>query len=141
MDRSTFKSLMADAGHHGTLLVPKHDPNHLGSCLYDSYRTVLTPEMSGSLDTFLASEDYDADHYSDGNYPGGAGYIVLKPKPACGIAVIGLGVPPKSATTSGSADVLVVVSGSQSGWHVYAESTLNVTKQMKSARLALSGSF
>lgn len=35
----------------GSLLTPKHDPN--GKIVYDKYRTVLTPEFSSSLHSFI----------------------------------------------------------------------------------------
>ncbi|MDQ3034268.1 MAG: hypothetical protein M3Y87_17810 [Myxococcota bacterium] len=54
MDRSTFTGSLP--ANDGTLLTPKHDPN---GPMLATYRSVLTPEMSSSLEAFIASGRYE----------------------------------------------------------------------------------
>ncbi len=128
------------AATSGSLLTPKHDPNGV-SVPVKSYRSVLTVEMSASLEAFVLSGEYTITHYEDTKYPGGAGYFEVAPAPASGFSVVGSGIPSGSIEPSGSLDRLVFVSGSNLGWHVHAESASDVAKMVAAGRLRLSGSL
>lgn len=115
----------SDAATSGSLLTAKHDPNGVVAPA-TSYRSVLTCPMSASLETFVQSGQYTIKQYDDQQYPKGAGYFEVVPDPPSGFNVVGSGVPSGSMAPSGSLDRLVFVSGSNQGWHVYAESASDI---------------
>ena len=110
----------------GSFLAPKHDAASL-SITFAKFRTVLTPEASSSLVSFIKSGSYSIRQYMDNNYKSGAGIFEIIPSGASPFKVAGSGVQSGSLTPSGSYDRLVVVSGSQQGWHVYAEDSSRIT--------------
>jgi hypothetical protein len=140
MERHELVKSWLEAAASGTLLTRKHDPNGLAGPV-GSYRTVLTPQMSASLDAFIKAGEYDIQQYSDAKYPSGAGFFEVVPRLASGFSVVGSGIASGSAQPSGSLDRLVFVSGSHQGWHVYAESAPDVAAKVTSGRLHLSGSL
>ena len=97
--------------------------------------------MSASLESFISSGDYDIKRYDDARYPNGAGFFEVTPRQTSGVNVVGSGLPSGSMQPTGSLDRLVVVSGSNQGWHVYAESAADVSGMVSSGRLTLSGSL
>ena len=50
--RAELEAEWSSAATSGTLLTAKHDPNGLGTA-WASYRTVLTPQVSASLEAFV----------------------------------------------------------------------------------------
>lgn len=141
MDRATLTGSLFAAAEAGTLLTQKHDPN--GPPTFDSYRSVLTHDMSASLDSFLHRGQYAVDRYEDRDYPNGLGLFVLRPQPASGFSVVGSGVPSGTLPSASgeSHDVLLLVSGSSQGWHVFSTSSAGVSSMVASGRLARSGSL
>lgn len=130
----------SEAAVSGTLQTAKHDPNGNwnGSA---SYRTVLTQEVSASLEGLVTSGQYSITRYTDRNHAGGAGYFEVVLDPSCGFDVVGSGIPSDSSARSGELDRLVFVSGSKQGWHVFAESEAGVKQLITNGRLQLSGSL
>jgi len=125
-----------NAASSGSLLSPKHDPNNL-AITWSSYRSILTQQMSGSLQTFIHSGNYTINQYSDVNYPTAAGLFELIPEPSSGFSVVGSGIASGSMTPSDSLDILILVSGNIQGWHIYAESSSVLSGSVSSGRLTL----
>lgn len=121
----------------GTFLTPKHDPNNL-STTYDSYRTVLRPEMSASLDTFIRSRNFSINVYQDKRYNNLYYEIVSTDSSYSQLAN---GVPSGSIQTGSFCDRLVVVSGSQQGWHIMGEDSSNINQEIQNGRFVLSASL
>ncbi len=140
MDRKTLTGSWVGAAQSGSLLTAKHDPNNL-SITFDSYRTVLDHAVSASLESFIVSGAYNITKYEDARHPNGAGYFEVTPKPGSGFTVFGSAVLSGTITPTGSLDRLVFVSGSNQGWHVYAESSTQISSSVASGRLTLSGSI
>jgi hypothetical protein len=140
MERDDLVKSWLTAAASGTLLTQKHDPNGVTGPV-GSYRTVLTPQMSASLDSFIKGGEYEIRRYSDADYPHGAGFFEVIPKPVSGFSVVGSGIASGSVQPGGSLDRLVFVSGSQQGWHVYADSAPDVAAKINAGRLHLSGSL
>jgi hypothetical protein len=140
MDRNALTGSWVEAAQSGSLLTAKHDPNNL-SITFASYRTVLDHAVSASLESFISSGAYDITKYEDARYPNGAGYFEVTPKQGSGFTVVGSAVPSGSVTPTGSLDRLVFVSGSNLGWHVYAENSAQISSSVASGRLTLSGSI
>jgi hypothetical protein len=138
--RAQLESEWSNAATSGTLLTTKHDPNGIDTPLA-SYRTVLTPQLSASLEAFVKSGQYSINHYKDQRYPSGPGLFEVIPNSSAGFSVVGSGVPSGSLHPSGSLDRLVFVSGSNQGWHVYADSTQEIATKVASGRLQMSRSL
>jgi len=138
--RAELEAEWSSAATSGTLLTAKHDPNGLGTA-WASYRTVLTPQVSASLEAFVKSGQYSVNHYLDQRYPSGPGLFEVVPSPTAGFSVVGSGVPSGSLHPTGSLDRLIFVSGSNQGWHVYADSSQEIATKVTSGRLQMSGSL
>lgn len=139
MDRSTIINEWKDAAKSGSLLTIKHDPNY--NIMWSDYRSVLTPNMSASLQTFIESEDYIINHYTDAKYPNGAGYFEVIPNINPSYSVTGLGIPSGSVTPRDIHDRLVLVSGSFQGWHIYSEDQNSISSSVSSGRLNMICTF
>ena len=140
MKREDFTSQWINAAESGTLLTAKHDPNNL-HITWEKYRSVLNHVMSGNLLEFLQSDNYAINRYQDTKYPNGSGYFELIPSPSSGFSVVGSGVSSGSITPSGSLDRLIIVSGTEQGWHVYSESSEIISGSNVSGRLTLLQTF
>ena len=136
MERTALILQWKKDAESGSLLTPKHDPN---SHTFDwvPYRSVLTQHMSGSLKEFIYSGDYSIKLYSDSLYPNGAGYFEVIPNPSSGSSLVGFQLPSGSITPTANYDRLIFVSGSLQGWHVYAESSQQISSSLASGRLTL----
>lgn len=140
MNRSELTGSWIEAARSGSLLTPKHDPNNL-SISFGSYRTILSAQMSASLEAFIGSGEYDITRYADSRYPTGAGLFEVAPRSGSGFSIVGSGMQSGSLTPTGTLDRLVFVSGSKQGWHVYAESSGQLSSSVSSGRLTRSGSL
>jgi len=116
----------------GTFLTPKHDPN--GGVVYARFRTVLSQEVSGSLDTMIRNGEFEADEYEDSNK---RPYYTVTPYQA--YSSLGSHIPSGSLAVTGSYDTLVVVSGSMQGWHVFAEDARTISTRRTSGDLRYIG--
>jgi hypothetical protein len=126
--RDKLKAEWKQARDAGTFLTPKHDPN--GPPTWHFYRTVLTHEVSASLDEFLDGDKYDLEVYENARRP----YIVITPHSGA-FSVTASGILSGSLTASHDCDRLVVVSGSASGWHTFGESTKVIEDRQLSGSL------
>lgn len=140
MNRDDFIEGCLDAADSGSLLTAKHDPNKL-HITWDKTRSVLTPHVSASLEAFISSGDYELKLYDDASHPKGAGYFEITPGANSVFADVGAMVPSGSVNPTGSLDRLVVVSGSYQGWHIFAESSQEVSGSIASGRLTLKGTL
>jgi hypothetical protein len=120
MNKNKLIESLIKASKDGTLLTPRHAPNNL-STTYPNYRTVLTHDLADNLDTFIASSDYVAREYRNNSYLDSPIYIEIEPSHASGFSVTASGVAPNSPLTSHAVNRLVVVSGTNQGWHVFGE--------------------
>lgn len=120
MTKEELIKALKKASADGTLVTPKHDPENL-STTYPFYRTVLTHDLANNLDTFIESGDYIAREYRNNSYPTSPIYIEIEPSQGSGFSVTASGVAPNSPMTSHAVDRLVVVSGTNQGWHVFGE--------------------
>lgn len=120
MNKNELITTLLDASKNGSLLTPKHDPNNL-STTYPNYRTVLSHELADNLDGFISSGGFEAKEYQNNAYPDSPIYIVITPSHESGFSVTASGVAPNSPFTSYAVDKLVVVSGTNQGWHVFGE--------------------
>lgn len=120
MNKNDLIDSLIKASKEGTLLIPRHDPNHL-STTYPSYRTVLSHDLADNLDVFFASGVFTAREYRNNSYPHSPIYIEIAPSPESGFSVTASGVLPNSPLASHAVDRLVVVSGTNQGWHVFGE--------------------
>ncbi|MBK7537567.1 MAG: hypothetical protein IPI49_19785 [Myxococcales bacterium] len=133
IDRAELTKEWSKAAQSGSLLTNKHDPN--GYVTRCAYRTVLTQEMSSSLERFVKSGAYSINYYRDKDYPNGPGYFEVVPASGSGFSVVGSGILSGSLEPSAMLDRLIFVSGSQQGWHVYAESANQVAAMVQRGRL------
>lgn len=115
IDRKQLANDLLIAAATGSLVTPKHDPAS-GLTAWPSYRTILTPAASSSLDGMLRNGDFTAEQYQDPRHPNPC--YVLRPH-SSHISPTALGIPSGSVTPSGSCDRFLVASGSQSGWKIY----------------------
>ena len=131
MTKDELINTLKQASIDGTLLTPRHDPNNL-STTYSDYRTVLTPVLADNLVNFIESRDYTAREYRNNSFPNSPIYIEIEPSPASGFSVTGSGIPPYSLLASHAIDRLVVVSGTEQGWHIFGEDS-SIIKAKKCA--------
>jgi hypothetical protein len=125
MTRMNLLTEWAAALTAGKFLTPKHDPNNPNPYAMD--RSVLTHEMSASLESLFATNDFDIAHYSNSRFPMTPDYYVITPHSSSAFDTVAQFVPSGSIVPTGSCDRLVVVSGSKAGPHVHGElqSTIN----------------
>jgi len=121
----------------GTFLTPKHDPSSLNTT-YNKFRSVLSEPMSASLYTFIKSRDYEINVYNDNRYHNDYYEIISNSQE---FTIIGGGVPSQSFYTSSVMDRLSIVSGSNNGWHCFAENSSNIQLMTGSNDLIYSGSL
>lgn len=129
-----FSQAMLVAYYNGTLLTPKHDPNTI-TTPYDKFRSVVSHEVSSSMETLLVTEQFDVIRYEDKDHLTGAGYYEVIIYPSMGITASGFGVPSGSITYSGVLDRLAFFSGSNQGWHVISETSSNIQNDIATGRL------
>ncbi len=128
------------AANSGTLLTTKHDPNAAAPANV-SFRSVVTQEVSGSLKAFVAANHFAVNHYEDSRYRSGAGFFEVIPDASSGLDVGNLGILSGSTAPRIVADRLVFVSGSNAGWHVYAENQSTIAAFQANGRLKLIGAL
>jgi len=116
---------------NGTFLTPKHDPNNLFTT-YASYRTVLTPQMSSSLETFIRSRNFDINVYQDSKHKNYYCEIISTDPSYHQVAN---GVPSGSNQTGSLVDKLVIYSGSNQGWHIIGEDSAKINQKVKNGTL------
>lgn len=137
MDKNEIINQWTASIENGTFLAEKHDPNYL-STTHTTYKTVLTPEMSSSLETFIKSGNYSIDVYKDNNFTS-PHYVIQSSDPV--YKRIGNEVLAGSMQTGSSCDKLVIVSGSNQGWHIFPKDSSKFQQEIQSGRFVFSSSL
>jgi hypothetical protein len=140
MNKSDLISQWGQAAESGSLLTAKHDPGNL-TITWPKFRSVLSYELSASLETFIKSGEYSVNHYHDSRYPKGSGFFEVTPNPGSTFSIPGSGVESGSITPTQALDRLILVYGQNQGWHSYAETSSFISGGISSGRLTLSGSY
>lgn len=116
---------LVKAANDGTLMTPKHDPKYLGT-IFNSYRTVLSHELSKNLLEFLNSKNFTVIEYYNVKQPKSPKYIVITPLPNKGFDIPASGVTACSPIPTEALNCLIAVSGQTKGWHIFGENSMNV---------------
>ena len=140
MDRNQLITSWGQVAESGNLLISKHDPNDLGVVL-NKYRSVISYELSSSLEGFIKSGEYTINQYADTRYPGGSGYFEIIPNAGSTFSVPGSGVPAFSTTPTEALDRLIMVYGYKLGWHVHAETSSVIQNEIATGRFSLITSY
>jgi len=140
MDRKELIASWGQAAESGSLLIRKHDPNHL-AITYSTYRSVISHDLSSSLESFIKSGEYTINQYSDTKYAGGSGYFEIIPNAASTFSVPGSGVPAFSTTPNAPLDRLIMVHGYKLGWHVNAQTSSVIRNDIATGRFTLVSSY
>jgi hypothetical protein len=140
MDKDELINKWSTAAETGSLLTAKHDPNNL-NITWANYRSVLSYDLSASLEKFIKSGEYSINHYGDTRYPKGSGYFEVIPNTGSTFSIPGSGVPAGSVTPTEAFDRLVIVHGKDLGWHAYSETSSYISASVTSGRLTLSASW
>jgi hypothetical protein len=122
----------------GSLLTAKHDPNSLGQG-YKAFRSVVTLELSSSLETFILSKNYSINEYYNkdhNNY-----YYTVKPNSSSDFKITGYEFLSGSLDIGSALDTLVLFSGSNQGWHVVAETSSIISQKISSGSLVFQGTI
>jgi hypothetical protein len=106
-----------------TFVTYKHHPT--GVATLHAARSVLTQDMVANLSGFFGSGQYSVAHYTNTAFPITPDYFVVVPKDNT-FSVPGSGILPASPQVLWPCDRLVIVSGQQQGWHIYAELSSNI---------------
>ncbi len=140
MDKQTFISGISGAMAGGKFLTPKHDPN--GPAIMGSYRTVLSLPVSASLDSLMQSGAYQINHYIDQSYPQSIGTFELILHDSGSFPYVGTELLPLTAIPSKQMDRLLVVSGSGgSGWHIFAEDSIEIQRKRNAGQYTLVATY
>jgi hypothetical protein len=122
--REQLVGYWSGAAAANTLLTPKHDPSGLLST-FQGFKSVLTPQLAANLEGFVGSGNYSIGHFQNVAYPNTPDYFVIESKTK-DFAVPGSGVYGASGLVLWPCDRLVIVSGANQGWHIYAELASNI---------------
>ena len=135
MSIDNFLNQWVTAIDNDSFLTPKHDPNN--TTIYRSFRTVLSPEMSGSLESLIKNKDsISTNHYHDEN---NKDYFVLATN---NFDVVGFAVASGSSPDQSTPfDKLAIFSGSSQGWHCCAETSSFIQQKIEEGKLTLTGSY
>jgi len=140
MNRSELIATWVKSADDDTLLTSKHDPNTL-YYFPEQTRSVVSYEVSSSLKEFIHSEDYEIEVYHDVKHPGEGGYFILKPGSTFRFKSLGHSIAVGSFSLHGSKDRLLIVSGSEQGWHIAAEDYENVKRREREKTLFMFDKF
>jgi hypothetical protein len=140
MDRQQLIGQWTQVAESGTLMSAKHDPNEL-SITWEKYRSVISFDLSSSLEGFIKSGEYAVNQYYDSLYPSGLGYYEVIPNAGSTFTVPGSGVPSGSVTPTHALDRLILIYGQKQGWHAYAETSSFISGAISSGRLSPVQSF
>jgi hypothetical protein len=122
----------AQEANNGRLLTPKHDPNGVFQQPVP-IRSVLSQELSASLEAMLASGQYEAHEYYNSRHSNY--YYEIKPDPSLNFAITGYLTISGSQSTGSALDRMVIVSGSSQGWHVFAETSSVIAQRQVTGEL------
>lgn len=137
-DKQSLIDSWETAIQDGTFVTDKHDPTKLGDC-QEGYRTVISYEMFPVLGSFIKSGAYNVDVYKNTNprFPG-LSCIITPNDPSI---ILASGVPARSSIPISTCDRFNIVSGLQSGWHIFGVTSSYVQEQVDNGGLVLVNSF
>lgn len=116
----------------------KHHPT--GVATLHSARSVLTQDMVDNLSGFFDSGRYSIAHFTNTLFPASPDYFVVVPKDTS-FSVPGSGILPASPQVLWPCDRLVIISGQQQGWHIYAELASNIKLACSMGTLSFNQTF
>jgi len=131
MDRETLVQYWQQCITSETFLTPKHDPCSVGEP-HSGYRSVTIQDPSG-ISQFLSGGDYRVHEYANVQHPQSPQYFVVEPNDPNTVA--GSGIPPLASGPTTALDRFVVVSGTKTGWHIYAESQATISQKASDGSL------
>ena len=139
MNRKEFIEQLKEALRNDQLVTPKHDPTNLGRITYSSYRSVLSYELAGKLEGFIASENFDVVEYRNLNPKHHREELLeIIPKESL-FSVPASGVGPDSLTATEALDRLVAVWNSVGTLHIFGESAQVIEAKCKSGQMVKKG--
>jgi len=121
-----------------TFVTYKHDPTGLASL--QKIRSVLTQPMVDNLSGFFGSGNNSIAYYTNTTQPATPDYFVVIPKDPS-FSVPGSGVYPASPQVLWPCDRLVVVSGANQSWHIYAELASNIKLAQQNGTLTFKQTY
>ena len=131
----TRPSLLADwqtAVTAGTFLTFKHDIASVGSGSL-RYRTVSMLSQP-ELQQFLNSGEFDLRVYENHQQPKSPLYIEIVPRDATFVA--GSGIQANSGVPTDTCNRFIAVSGTNQGWHLFAERDVEIERRQKTGDLS-----
>lgn len=134
MNLKDLKKELNEAVDNNTLLTGKHDPNNLSLIMKD-FRSVISHEVSSSLSAFIKSGNYTVHEYENQNPKHVPYYMKIIPGSGTTFNVAGSGITSYSTIPSSVLDTLIVVSGSNIGWHIFAENQSDINNKVVSGYL------
>lgn len=137
MDKEALQAMWLEALERETLLVPKHHPSGLGEP-WKTYRTILTVDMADNLHGFISSGDFKTTLYQNLDKPVSPDYFVVESMTQQ-FSIPASGVPKFSLAPDEPKDRLVFVSGFDSGWHCFGESSAIIEERALGGRLIFVG--
>jgi hypothetical protein len=137
--RDRLVGYWSGAAAANTLLTPKHHPTGL-STTYEGFKSVLTPDLAQNLEGFIGSGNYSIAHFQNTGFPSTPDYFVIGPKDGA-FTVPGSGVYGNSSLVLWPCDRLVVVSGFNQGWHIYAELSSNIKLAQENGTLIFNQAY
>lgn len=137
-NRTDLTKLWETATENGTFMTPKHDPNSDYDPTEANFRTLFTEPVSGSMTNLIGSSQYVIEAFDDygphGNWKKPKPFYVLTPFDQQTYQT--LGVPSGSAHyPNASYNKLVIASGSEAGWHGFAECDPKIQDYITANRL------
>ena len=129
-----FRNHLKKAASNQTLLIPKHDPENLGTS-YSSYRTVLSYDLVEKLNEFIDSGNYSVIEYENRRFHHSPFYFEITPNQDSGFNVTASGVTANSIFASTVVDKIIAVSGQTNGWHLFGESSYRIQSQINNGDL------
>ncbi len=130
-----LKNNLTQAATNGSLMTPKHDPNNLGTTVFNSCRTVLSYDLATNLNTFISSGKFTVSEYENKRLPNSPLYFEITPNPDSGFSVPASGVTANSVFASTAVDRLVAVSGQTQGWHLFGEDSSVIQRKLNNGDL------
>ncbi|MGE3632254.1 MAG: hypothetical protein AB7P00_20310 [Sandaracinaceae bacterium] len=112
-----------DAADEGTLILAKHDPNQPNA---SRFHTKISPEVSGSLATFLRSGDFEVHEYRKAGHANECWALVPTSGSFSGsLATAFTG----SLQLSGHYDCLLIASGTVTPPHIMGEKSATLSSE------------
>ena len=133
MNKDEYAATWAKLAKERKLLTSKHDPADLANP-QSRDRTVIAGELAPILTKFFTSMEFELTHYENPQYPATPDYFEIRPTNS-EFSVPASGVLANSTTPTTKCDRLIIVSGSQQGYHIYGESSAEIQRRLGAGTL------